>query len=84
VIAGLRGERLATVATVYVSYYLGCVIGSLAVATLRKTTGLTVADVIFLARKHSVYSDALWTVLIHNPKLYSGRVRSYSGNAHGH
>jgi hypothetical protein len=84
VIAGLRGEQLATLGTMFVSFYLGCVIGSLAVATLRKTTGLTVVDVLFLARQHNVYSDALRDELRRNSKMYSGRARSAAGQTHAH
>jgi len=57
--AGTRLEKLATVAALSAAFYVGACIGSLAVATGRTLAGgVSIADVLLLARRHQI--DRAW------------------------
>ncbi|WBG66142.1 hypothetical protein [Pseudomonas citronellolis] len=69
--AGLRGERLLTMGSMLASFYIGAVIGSLAVALGRTLSGGTsLADALALASRNEVYSFDVHLVLRNNPGLY--------------
>jgi len=72
--AGIRGEKLATIWAMSASYYVGAVIGSIAVATGRTLAGGTsIADVLFNARRNRLHRPWLAAVLMHNPEIYKRR-----------
>lgn len=55
--AGTLSEGLGVALSVGAAFYLGAVIGSLAVATGRSISGgTTIADVLFTAKEHNLYS----------------------------
>jgi hypothetical protein len=69
--AGLRGERLLTMGSMLASFYIGAVIGSLAVALGRTLSGGTsLADALALASRNEVYRFDVHLVLRNNPGLY--------------
>ncbi|WP_426192178.1 hypothetical protein [Massilia sp. DWR3-1-1] len=71
--AGTRMEALAVVGACSATYYVGAVIGSLAVATARSLAGGTsLADVMFVARLHKFNPPWLLGQLQRDPRLYKG------------
>jgi hypothetical protein len=53
--AGTIAEGLGTMVTVAAAYYLGAVLGSIAIATGQSLSGgSTIADVLYLAEKHKI------------------------------
>ncbi len=69
--AGTKLEGLATVGACSAAFYVGAVIGSIAVATGRSLSGGTsIADVITTAHKYSLSRPWLTTVLQCYPALY--------------
>ncbi len=72
--AGIRGEKLAVVAAMSASYYVGAVIGSITVAMGRTLAGGTsLADVLLDARRNRVHRPWLPSVLMHHPEIYKRR-----------
>lgn len=72
--AGIKGERLATVAAMSAAYYVGAVIGSIAVATARSLTGgMSIADVLLNAQMNHLHRPWLPSVLMRHPKIYKRR-----------
>lgn len=60
IIAGTRLEQLAVIGACSAAFYVGAVIGSIAVATGRKLSGgRSLSDVLFTARKHNLYREWL-------------------------
>ncbi|SHN44844.1 hypothetical protein SAMN05192549_1282 [Duganella sacchari] len=69
--AGIRGEKLAVVAAMSASIYVGAVIGSIAVATGRSLAGgLSLADVLLNAQMNHLHRPWLPSVLIRHPEIY--------------
>jgi hypothetical protein len=67
--AGTRLEQLAIVGTCSAAFYLGAVIGSIAVATGRVLgNGATLSDVLLTAQSHDLRTD--W--LVHCLHMYPG------------
>lgn len=53
--AGILSEKLCIAVSMGAAYYLGAVIGSIAVATGRSISGgVTIADVLFVANEHNL------------------------------
>lgn len=75
--AGTRLEKLGVIATVSASFYVGAVIGSIAVAagrTLGKGTSL--ADVLFIASRNKLHRPWLTSTLQTCPHLYDCGVKT--------
>lgn len=73
--AGTRLEKLGTVAALSASYYVGAVIGSIAVATGRTISGGTsLADVLLLARQNNLDRSWLKSDLRQWPGIYDKSV----------
>ncbi len=70
-VAGVRAEKLMVVGAMSASFYTGAVIGSLAVATAREITGVSLSDVLMMANQHRINRPWVQKTLIQNPKLYS-------------
>ncbi len=69
-IAGTRLERLGVVATLSASYYVGAVIGSIAVATGRTMSGgASIADVLLMANQHKLNRPWLASILTTWPAI---------------
>lgn len=69
--AGTRLEKLGTVATLSAAFYVGAVIGSIAVATGRTLSGGTsIADVLLAARQQGLHRAWLVTALRRWPGTY--------------
>nr|WP_315256192.1 hypothetical protein [uncultured Duganella sp.] len=72
--AGIRGEKLATIAAMSAAYYVGAVIGSIAVATGRSLAGgVSIADVLLDAQMSHLHRPWLAGVLIRHPEIYKRR-----------
>ena len=75
-IAGSGLEILAFLGPIEASAYVGACIGSIAVATLRKTTGLSVLDVFEKARDLRLNPPGwLYQALQRHPVIYDSRMR---------
>lgn len=73
--AGLRLEQLATVGAVSASFYIGAVIGSIAVATGRTLSGGTsISDVLSVATRSNVNKPWLHSLLMRYPGVYDDRI----------
>lgn len=71
IIAGKLSERYKFVETVVVSYYAGCVIGSLLIALQRcLCKGKTLADLVSAANVEGLYTGWLYDVLLRYPGIY--------------
>ncbi len=71
-IAGTRLEQLGVVATLSASYYVGAVIGSIAVATGRTLSGGTsIADVLITANQYKISRPWLPSILSNWPAILS-------------
>jgi hypothetical protein len=79
IVAGTRLEQLNTIGAMYASFYVGAVIGSLAVATGRTLSGGTsLADVLALASQQGLNRPWLPTALATHPQFYnSARARMH-------
>ncbi len=70
--AGTRLEKLGMVATLSAAFYVGAVIGSIAIATGRTLSGSTsMADVLLSARRQNLSRPWLRTSLQRWPGIYS-------------
>ena len=70
--AGTRLEALGTVAACSAAFYVGAVIGSIAVATGRSLSGgTTIADVMFTANRYSLNRPWLISSLHRWPGIYN-------------
>jgi hypothetical protein len=68
-------EQLATTGAVSASFYVGAVIGSIAVATGRTLSGGTsIADVLSFATRSNVNKPWLHTMLTRYPGVYDARI----------
>jgi hypothetical protein len=67
-VAGTRLEGLGVIGACSAAFYVGAIIGSIAVATGRCASGGTaLADVLFAAKKHDLDRDWLASVVQHWP-----------------
>ena len=70
-----RLEQLAYLGSVCAAFYVGAVIGSIAVATGRSLAGgTTVSDVLFVATRHDLNRAWLLSVLHRWPGVYDSKV----------
>lgn len=69
--AGLRAEKLGMVATLSASFYVGAVIGSIAVATGRTLSGgVSLADVLWDLRCNGLHRPWLVDIMRRHPVVY--------------
>jgi hypothetical protein len=69
--AGLRAEKLGMIATLSASFYVGAVIGSIAVATGRAISGgVSLADVLWDIRCNGLYRPWLADTMRRNPEIF--------------
>jgi hypothetical protein len=69
--AGTKLERLATIGACSAAFYVGAVIGSIAIATGRSLSGgASIADVFFAASRHNLNRPWLFATLQLYPGLY--------------
>lgn len=72
--AGLRAEKLAVLGAMSASFYVGAVIGSIAVATGHTLAGGTsIADVLLDAQMNHLHRAWLPGVLVRHPAIYKRR-----------
>jgi hypothetical protein len=72
--AGVRAEKLIVIGAMSASYYVGAVIGSIAVATGRSLAGGTsISDVILAAQMNHLHRAWLPGVLVRHPEIYKRR-----------
>ena len=77
--AGTRMEKLGVVATLSASFYVGAVIGSIAVATGRSLgTGTSLGDALFAANRNKLHRPWLASTLRRCPELYGCTVKPQS------
>jgi hypothetical protein len=75
--AGTRLEGLALASGCAAAFYVGAVIGSLAVATGRSlANGTSLSDVLVTASKHDLYRPWLIEIFCHWPGIYKPAVAS--------
>lgn len=73
--AGARLEKLATLGAVSASFYVGAVIGSIAVATGRTLSGGTsISDVLSFATRSNVNKPWLYSILTRYPGVYDAKI----------
>jgi len=73
--AGLRAEKLGMAATLSAAFYVGAVIGSIAVATGRTLSGgVSLADVMWDIRCNGLYRPWLAETLRRNAAFYDTRM----------
>ena len=73
--AGTKLEQLAIIGACSAAFYVGAVIGSIAVATGRVLgSGATLADVLFTAHRHGLQTDWLSQCLYMYPGIYQSDV----------
>lgn len=76
---GTKFEQLLTIGACSASYYVGAVIGSIAVATGRSLSGGTsIADVLLSAQRHGLQPPWLHNVLACYPGIFDPTVRNRS------
>lgn len=69
--AGTKLEGLGTVAALSAAFYVGAIIGSIAIATGRSLSGGTsIADVVIVADRHKLNRPWLGSVLHRSPNIY--------------
>lgn len=69
--AGTKLEKLGSVAALSAAFYVGAVIGSIAVATGRTMSGGTsISDVLFTANRYNLNRPWLFPMLVRSPGLY--------------
>lgn len=74
--AGTRLEQLGVIAACSAAFYVGAVIGSIAVATGRSLAGGTsISDVLSMARTHNLDRQWLSACLIKFPGIYKPEVQ---------
>lgn len=74
--AGVRGEKLAAIGAMSASYYVGAVIGSIAVATGRSLAGgISLSDVLLEAQMNHLHRAWLPAVMVRHPEIYQRRTR---------
>jgi hypothetical protein len=72
--AGTKGGKLAVLSTINASFYVGAVIGSIAVATGRNLAGGTsLADVLLEAQMNQLHRPWLASILVRHPKILKRR-----------
>ncbi|MRW86988.1 hypothetical protein GJ698_23235 [Pseudoduganella sp. FT26W] len=72
--AGIRGEKLAVIGAMSASFYVGAVIGSIAVATGRSlANGTSIADVLLNAQMNHLHRPWLPGLLVRHPEIYKRR-----------
>jgi hypothetical protein len=72
--SGVKGGRLAVVSTINASFYVGAVIGSIAVATGRSLAGgVSIADVLLEAQMNHLHRPWLASILLRHPKIVRRR-----------
>jgi hypothetical protein len=72
--AGIKGEKLLTIGAMSAAYYVGAVIGSIAVATGRSLAGGTsLSDVLLRAQMSHLHRPWLPGLLVHHPEIYKRR-----------
>jgi hypothetical protein len=70
--AGTRAEILMVAGSLYACYYIGAIIGSIAVATGRAAAGGTsISDVLFVARTNNLDRPWLYQSLTRYPEIYN-------------
>lgn len=73
--AGVRAEKLGMIATLSAAFYVGAVIGSIAVATGRTLSGgVTLADVLWDIRCNGLYRPWLADTMRRHPAINDTRV----------
>ncbi|WP_263769464.1 hypothetical protein [Propionivibrio soli] len=73
--AGSRLERLATVGAVSAAFYVGAVIGSIAIATGRSLAGgTTISDALSLAANNNIGKPWVRTALVRYPGILDSKV----------
>jgi hypothetical protein len=72
--AGIRGEKLIAIGAMSASYYVGAVIGSIAVATGRTLAGGTsLSDVLLNAQMNRLHRPWLPAIMMRHPEIYKNR-----------
>ncbi len=72
--AGTGVEKLAVLGAMNASYYVGAVIGSIAIATGRTLAGgASLSDVLLSAQMNHLHRPWLGTVMMRHPEIYSRR-----------
>lgn len=72
--AGIRGEKLMVIGAMSGCYYLGAVIGSIAIATGRSLSGGTsLSDVLLNAQMNHLHRPWLPAVMVRYPEFYKMR-----------
>jgi hypothetical protein len=72
--AGIRAERLVVIGAMSASYYVGAVIGSIAVATARTFAGSrSISDILINAQMNHLHRPWLAGVLVRHPEIYKRR-----------
>jgi hypothetical protein len=80
--AGTKMEGLMIIGACSASYYVGAVIGSLAVASGRSIAGGTsLADVLFVATVNDLKPSWLVAMLGRNPQIYNGKGKKLSATS---
>lgn len=73
--AGTRLEQLAMIGACSAAFYVGAVIGSIAVATGRVLgNGTSLSDVLFSARRHTLDAEWLTSCLFAYPGIYQAHL----------
>lgn len=74
--AGTRLECLSVIAACSAAFYVGAVVGSIAIATGRTLAGGTsIADVIFMARQNGLDREWLLRSLYQWPAIYDSHIK---------
>lgn len=77
--AGTNLEKLAVIGSVSAAYYVGAVIGSIAVATGRSLSGGTsLSDVLFVTHKYKLATPWLKNILTVNRSIYDSKAKCRS------
>lgn len=77
VVAGTRLEKMGVAAALAASFYVGAVIGSIAVATGRSLAGgVSISDVLMTANQHDLNRPWLAAILNNSPTIYSKAANS--------
>jgi hypothetical protein len=72
--AGIRGEKLMAIGAMSAAYYIGAVIGSIAVATGRSLAGgISLADVLLSAQMNHLHRPWLPAIMMRHPEIYKKR-----------
>jgi hypothetical protein len=79
--AGTRLEQLGVVSACYASFYVGAVIGSIAVAAGRSLAdGRSLSDVLLTAERYGLNRDWLPEILMRRPEIYRPARRAHNGH----